>query len=188
MAQQGAGPGNAGMRASDADRERLVEQLKEHHAAGRLSLDEFEERMRQAYDAKTFGELAVLTHDLPIDLATLHPKSDAASRYGVRSPADEVKFAVAGAMTEVQAALSGNRHEMHHQNRRQRDVMRAQRHGGLSRRRGGISWASMSVFLLGIWLITAVTGGGEAGFWPVWPIGVTGLLLLARQMNGRGRR
>src|SRR5438045_3915522 len=90
MAQSGSGPGfgDPGMRAGDVDRERVVTLLREHHAAGRLTLDEFEERMRQAYDAKTFGDLAALTRDLPIDLATIHPHADAAARYKVKPPID----------------------------------------------------------------------------------------------------
>ncbi len=56
------------MRASDSDRENVVASLREHTVAGRLTQDEFEERMRAAYGAKTYGELAELTKDLPIEL------------------------------------------------------------------------------------------------------------------------
>jgi hypothetical protein len=62
-------PGRAvppsGMRASDADREAVVEVLREAVTHGRLTFDEFEERTAQAYAAKTFGELHPLTTDLP---------------------------------------------------------------------------------------------------------------------------
>jgi hypothetical protein len=57
------------MRASDADRENIVASLREHTVAGRLDQQEFEERMRAAYAAKTYGDLAHLTRDLPVDLA-----------------------------------------------------------------------------------------------------------------------
>jgi uncharacterized protein DUF1707 len=53
------------MRAADADRERVVEQLSEHAAVGRLTLSELEERAHQAYSAKTYAELELLTRDLP---------------------------------------------------------------------------------------------------------------------------
>jgi hypothetical protein len=53
------------MRASDADREAVVEVLREAVAHGRLTFEEFEERTAQAYRAKTFGELQPLTFDLP---------------------------------------------------------------------------------------------------------------------------
>src|SRR5690242_10022359 len=72
MTTQGGASFDPDMRAGDADRERLVEQLREHHAAGRLTLEEFDERMTKAYEAKTYGELRTLTRDLPVDLAQLN--------------------------------------------------------------------------------------------------------------------
>jgi hypothetical protein len=65
---QGGEP-NPSIRASDADRERVVEILRQHTAEGRITADEFEERMTAAYAAKTVGALAELTTDLPVDLA-----------------------------------------------------------------------------------------------------------------------
>lgn len=56
---------HAGLRASDADRERLVEVLKTGFAEGRLSQDEYNLRMERAYTAKTYGELGALVGDLP---------------------------------------------------------------------------------------------------------------------------
>ncbi|MGH3670341.1 MAG: DUF1707 SHOCT-like domain-containing protein [Pseudonocardiaceae bacterium] len=53
------------MRAADSDRERVAEQLRVAHADGRLDLTEFDERVQQAWAARTYGELEVLTADLP---------------------------------------------------------------------------------------------------------------------------
>jgi len=53
------------MRASDADRDRIVTALRENMAAGRLSTDEFDERLGNALTAKTLGELEGLMADLP---------------------------------------------------------------------------------------------------------------------------
>jgi hypothetical protein len=54
------------------DRDRVASLLREHHAAGRLTAEEFHERMEQALDAKTLGELDELLTDLPaIDLYQL---------------------------------------------------------------------------------------------------------------------
>jgi hypothetical protein len=53
------------LRASDADRERTVLALREHAVDGRLTLEEFAERMSAAYDARTSGELDELVGDLP---------------------------------------------------------------------------------------------------------------------------
>jgi class 3 adenylate cyclase len=52
------------LRASDEDRERVVELLREHYAAGRLSADELAERIEQAYQARAHSELGPLTVDL----------------------------------------------------------------------------------------------------------------------------
>lgn len=52
------------LRASDADRERVVAVLAEAAADGRLTLDEHAERVHRAYGARTLGELAGLTEDL----------------------------------------------------------------------------------------------------------------------------
>jgi len=52
------------LRASDADRERVVAVLAEAASDGRLTLDEHSERVQRAYRARTLGELAGLTKDL----------------------------------------------------------------------------------------------------------------------------
>jgi DUF1707 SHOCT-like domain len=52
------------LRASDADRERVVVVLAEAASDGRLTLDEHAERVQRAYHARTLGELAGLTEDL----------------------------------------------------------------------------------------------------------------------------
>jgi Domain of unknown function (DUF1707)/Cell wall-active antibiotics response 4TMS YvqF len=53
------------LRVSDAERDATVRTLGDHAAVGRLTLDELEDRAGQALKAKTRGELAALTSDLP---------------------------------------------------------------------------------------------------------------------------
>jgi class 3 adenylate cyclase len=53
-------------RVADADRDRTVTLLREHVVEGRLTLDEFSERMGTALEAKTRGELDAVMADLPI--------------------------------------------------------------------------------------------------------------------------
>jgi hypothetical protein len=53
------------MRAASADRERAVDVLKAGFAEGRLTQEEYNDRMGRAYAARTYGELAALTADLP---------------------------------------------------------------------------------------------------------------------------
>jgi len=65
-------PGDPRLRASDADRERTSSLLREHHAVGRLTAEEFEERLDRVFAAKTLGDLDALLADLPaIDLYQL---------------------------------------------------------------------------------------------------------------------
>jgi hypothetical protein len=69
-------PGDPRIRASDADRDRTTALLREHHAAGRLTAEEFGERMDAALNARTVGELEELLADLPvIDLYRLPDES-----------------------------------------------------------------------------------------------------------------
>ncbi|MFH9431245.1 DUF1707 domain-containing protein [Streptomyces sp. NPDC017615] len=63
------------LRASDADRERVVEILRDGLAEGRLDMAEFEERLESAYQARTYGELAPLTSDLPAPGVSAPPVS-----------------------------------------------------------------------------------------------------------------
>ena len=55
----------ASLRASDADREQFVEALRQHHAEGRLTLEELTERTERASAARTLGDLDALATDLP---------------------------------------------------------------------------------------------------------------------------
>ncbi len=62
------------LRASDADRERVVDGLRSHAAEGRLEAEELAERVEAAYRSKTLAELDELTRDLP----ALEPERPAA--------------------------------------------------------------------------------------------------------------
>jgi hypothetical protein len=70
-----------GLRASDADRQRVVAALERHTSVGRLTLDEFSDRVGQVFAAATLGELALVTRDLPAEApaaADPHPLADQA--------------------------------------------------------------------------------------------------------------
>lgn len=56
----------ASMRASTADLDRSIEVLKAAFVEGRLTKEELEERVAQAVVARFFGELMVITADLPV--------------------------------------------------------------------------------------------------------------------------
>jgi hypothetical protein len=72
MADEGSVSGSGGemepagvLRASHEDRDRVVELLRVAAGDGRLTADELDERLEAALTARTHGELAVLTSDLP---------------------------------------------------------------------------------------------------------------------------
>jgi hypothetical protein len=80
------------LRVSDAERDVTLRTLGDHAAVGRLTLDELEERSGRALAAKTRGELAVLTSDLPAEGAQAFPAPQAAQ--GAR-PKRPVRWMVA---------------------------------------------------------------------------------------------
>jgi DUF1707 SHOCT-like domain len=53
------------LRAADADRHQIAAQLKSALDEGRLSLGEYDDRVREAYAARTYAELLHLVADLP---------------------------------------------------------------------------------------------------------------------------
>ncbi len=54
-------------RASDNDRQRTIAALQRHTEVGRLSLDEFSDRVGAVCSARTLGDLAHVTRDLPAE-------------------------------------------------------------------------------------------------------------------------
>jgi hypothetical protein len=72
------------IRVSDAERDATVRTLGDHAAVGRLTLDELEDRAGRALAAKTRGELATLTSDLPQEAGQADPAPTRA--VGVRKP------------------------------------------------------------------------------------------------------
>jgi DNA-binding CsgD family transcriptional regulator len=90
-----AGQDDCGMdgdqRVGDADRERVVDRLQDHLAAGRLSMEEFLQRSEAAATARTAAELTEPLRDLPDD-ADLRPR-------GRRDPAWRAHALVAAAVS-----------------------------------------------------------------------------------------
>jgi hypothetical protein len=78
--------GRGHLRASHADRERVIGTLKAAFVQGRLTKDELDARAGQAFASRTYAELAALTADLPAGLADA-PPSGSAARAQARRPA-----------------------------------------------------------------------------------------------------
>jgi hypothetical protein len=64
----------AGLRASHADRERVIDLLKAAFVQGRLDRDEFDARIGLAVASRTYGELAAVTADIPAELIAALPR------------------------------------------------------------------------------------------------------------------
>ena len=140
------------LRASDDDRDRTASLLREHHAAGRLTVEEFGERLDATYAAKTLGQLQELLADLPsIDLYRL-PEQD----------------------------MRRSQHE-------QVSQPAVQQHGRLSPhwRAAWSSWASVSMVLFVIWLISSASSHHLQGLWFLWVAGPWGAVLLGRWLFGQ---
>jgi hypothetical protein len=131
-------PGDPRMRASDADRERTVTLLREHHAEGRLTADEFSDRVDRALAAKTIGELDALLADLPgIDL--------------YRLPAAGIRPAPPGALRPRSGGAV---------DRRSAGAVSPQRVATWA------AWAAISALLFVTWLGLGLASGGAA--WVPW--------------------
>jgi hypothetical protein len=71
-------PDPSRLRIADSDREQLASELRDHMVEGRLTQDEFEERVERAYRASTRAELDALREDLPLSPAVV--RSELAQR------------------------------------------------------------------------------------------------------------
>jgi hypothetical protein len=88
------------LRASDADRERVADVLREAAGDGRLTMDELDERLDAVYQAKTYAELEPITHDLPDSGRAYQPAAVPATtadpaRYG-GEPTSSMAVAIMG--------------------------------------------------------------------------------------------
>ncbi|MFD0354974.1 DUF1707 domain-containing protein [Streptomyces sp. NPDC127110] len=93
---EAAGP--SGLRASDADRDRIAQILSDALAEGRLTSEEHSERLDTLYAVKTVGELDLLVRDLPADTGGRRPAAPAAA-------ADAAAATAAGGPVETVVAV-----------------------------------------------------------------------------------
>jgi hypothetical protein len=129
-------PGDPHLRASDADRERTAQLLREHHAVGRLTAEEFEGRVGKVFQARTIGELDALLADLPaIDLYQL-PSAGIRPRRGGSGPRSAgLEPAYDG---QLVPARDGPR----------------------------LAWASATALAVVLWVVIAIAAGGAAAWIP----------------------
>lgn len=67
--------GRGALRASDADRERVAQQLRQALSEGRLLTEEFEQRLEASFSARTYAQLDAVLADLPRGSPTVTGKS-----------------------------------------------------------------------------------------------------------------
>jgi len=91
---------------TDADRDVAAAQLREHYAAGRLSLDDFQDRLDAVYRAQTTRELGTVTSGLPHQGALIPPGTPWGSYPGGYPPGvAEMRAAMARAGRRIMLAL-----------------------------------------------------------------------------------
>lgn len=98
-AAQGQGRGE--FRASHADREQVIGTLKAAFVQGMLAKDEFDQRLGQAFAARTHAELAALTADFPVNLVAAPPPEL------VRAEGDKPVLSPGQALAGVTALYAG---------------------------------------------------------------------------------
>jgi hypothetical protein len=157
------------LRAADADRAAVADVLGRHMSAGRITVAEYDDRLTRAYAARTYGELAELTVDLP----AAEPVTADGSR-----PAESP--AVAGPAAGPAGGGPWALHGLHGWYGWYGPCA-----GGSSMRAAWASWLSTAVIVVGIWLITSLASEGWIYPWPIWVIGPWGLVLLAQTVGGR---
>lgn len=103
------------LRVSDADRDRAVSELSEAFQAGRLTMEEFEERSGQALGARTGKDLTRLLADLPRSpVPAAVTQTGGASGPPLRYVVPRLLFAVPLIVAVVIAAIASGQHGHHH--------------------------------------------------------------------------
>ena len=144
----------ASYRAGDADRERVAERLRVALEEGRLNLDEYDERLRQVYAARTYADLDALIADIP----------------GVTPPSQSqlVQSSRDGVPARWQADAAGRYPD-------------ATRRWVLSQ---WDTWIPVVAVCVAIWAVATVLNGVVCYFWPGWVAGPWGALLLVQSIRG----
>jgi hypothetical protein len=138
-----------GLRASDADREAVVSLLGDHHEAGRLTTEEFEQRMTSALTSTTIVELRRLIRDLPHSerrsKANAHTPAPASPR-PAPAPRRPLPFARLSGGIRALAVL-------------------------------WTIWATAVAIDVAAWVLSSVSSMELLYFWPAWLIGIGGAAL-----------
>jgi hypothetical protein len=137
------------LRAADVDRQFVAERLKAALDEGRLSLGEYDDRLKETYAARTYGDLDGILRDLP----GFHPvgESQLAPHVPMADDPDE---------------------------RRGRDRDRDGRNPRWLVGVWSAWFVAVSVNVV-IWALVSISSGEPVYFWPMWVAGPWGAVLLA---------
>jgi hypothetical protein len=145
------------LRAADADRQFVAERLRDALNEGRLSLSEYDDRLKEAYAAKTYGDLDRLLGDLPTvvsqehaQLAHLRPPPVPPAPAPLPPPHEPSgKGKMAGWLVGIWSA-----------------------------------WLVAVFINVVIWVLVCLSNGELVYFWPMWVAGPWGAVLLALSVSG----
>jgi hypothetical protein len=145
---------SAHFRASHGDRQLVADRLREALDEGRLTLDEYDDRVKVAYAATTYDDLNALLRDIPTQTGVLEIRPPS----GRRMPAGPPQTAGPTRMP--------------------RPASRSRRIP-LALSILWTIWAGVVAINVAVWLIVIVTTGHGLYPWPIWVAGPTGAALLA---------
>lgn len=158
------------MRVSDAERARVADRLARAYGEGRLTLAEYDERVRAAHGAVVRDDLAPLTSDLP-------------------GPSSSERAVVPEQRPAASSGASGQRHPCAPRFVGPFPVppgVPPVPPGGL---RGAVAaWAVVSVLNVLIWLAVMLGTASAVYPWWIWVAGPWGLALLLGALGRRGVR
>jgi hypothetical protein len=148
------------MRASDADRQQVVERLRGALDDGRLKLNEYLERMELAYEAVTYGDLAPLCRDLPEARPAAQQKAAEAAPAAAAAPAapsPQAEVVPRGAFASLPAPLK---------------VL-------------WTIWLTAVSINVVVWVLVSATAGSLIYPWPLWVAGPWGAALFGVSVGAR---
>jgi len=152
------------VRVGHIEREAVVRRLNDAFGEGRLDLEELDQRISQAYAAKTLGQLRPLLVDLPVTPGRAAAVSRGTKANPARSgPAREVSGRVRAGLARRPAWIRWQYYV----------------------------WTSVVALNVVIWALVSIGTGTEIYPWPLWVAGPWGIAILAQDVVARleyGRR